>query len=76
MPRERQVCQCDGTPRRRPLPLVTEDEAPPDVEVAVEAETFVERATRREVLPPERQAVGLDRVDLTRRRVLEVAQVV
>ena len=75
MPRERQVGQRDGTPRRRPLPLVAEDEAPPDIEVAVEPEALVERPARREVRATERKAIGLDCIDLARRRVLEPAQV-
>ena len=49
-----------------PLPFVAQDEAPPDVEVAVEAEPLVERAARRGVGAPERHGVALDRVDVAR----------
>ena len=56
--------------------VVAQDEAPPDVEVAVEAEALVERTARDGVRAAERQQVALDRVDVAGRRVLEPAQVV
>ena len=41
---EQQARNDDGATRRTPLPFVAKHEAPPDVEVAVEAEGLVERA--------------------------------
>ena len=58
-----------------PLPFVAQDEAPPDVEVPIEAETLVEGAAADDVLAPEREEISLDGVDVTRRRILERAQV-
>ena len=54
----------DRAPRRALLALVAEDEAPPDVEVAVEAEALVERAARGRVGAAERDRVALDRGDV------------
>ena len=70
-----QAVEPDGPAGRAPLPLVAQDEAPPDVEVAVEAEPLVERAALGGVGAPERLEVALDGVDVAGRRVLEVAQV-
>jgi hypothetical protein len=58
------------------LALIAKDEAPPDVEVAVEPEAFVERATGRRVLPPERQGVAFDGVDVTGGRIVKAPKVV
>src|SRR6185436_4993913 len=44
----------DRASRRGPIPGVTQHEAPPDVEVAVEAEALVERSPSHDVLAPER----------------------
>jgi hypothetical protein len=57
---------------------VPEYEAPPDVQVPVEREVFVERPAGDVVRPPERLRVALDRdhVHGPRRRLLEPAQVV
>ena len=72
---DRQAVETDRASRRAPLPFVAQDEAPPDVEVAVEPEALVERSALAAVGPPERLAVALDGVDVPGRRVLELAQV-
>ncbi len=62
---------------RRPLfALVAQDEAPPDIEVAVEPEPLVERAAIGRVAAPEGHRVALDRVDVTGRRLAEFSEVV
>ena len=75
VPLERQVVDRHGPTRRSPLTLVTEDEAPPDVEIAIEAEPLVERPSVGGVLAPEGLQIALDRVDVAGRGVAEVAQV-
>src|SRR5439155_2991909 len=66
----------DGATGNAFLPFVAEDQAPPDVEVAVEPEPFVDRTARRGVATPEREHVALDRGDVARRCLLELAEVV
>jgi hypothetical protein len=56
-------------------PCVAHREAEVEVGVAVEPETRVEPSDRPKRLAPEREAVRLDRVDLTGRCVLELAPV-
>ena len=56
----------DRPPWRSLLALVAEDEAPPDVEVAVEAEPLVQRAALGEFCATERHRVALDRGHVAR----------
>ena len=65
----------DGAARRLPLSLVAQDQAPPDIEVAVEPEAFVEGSARDVVGAAEREAIALDRIDVPGRRLLEGPQV-
>src|ERR1700741_5175801 len=65
----------NGPARRPPLPLVAEDEAPPQVEVPVEAEMLVDRAPLGRVSAPERDRVALDRGDVAGARLFEPAQI-
>src|SRR3990172_2165968 len=68
--------QGDRPARASLLALVAQDQAPPDVEVAVEAEVLVERATGHVVGAPEGQAGALDSGHVAGPRLLEVAQIV
>ena len=60
---------------RLALARFAQDEAPPDIEVAIEAEPLVQRAALPEVGAPERHRVALHRVRVAGRSVLEPAQV-
>ena len=70
-----QPIETDRAARRDVLAFVAEDEAPPDVEVPIEAEPLVERSPFDGVCATERSQVALDGVDIPRRCVLELAQV-
>ena len=72
---DRQTVEPDGPAGRAPLPFVAKDEAPPDVEVAIEAEPLVERAAVGGVGATERLEIALDGVDIAGRCVVEMAQV-
>src|SRR5260221_6023567 len=72
---DRQAGETDGAPVCLPFAAVAQDQAPPDVQVPVEAEPLVEWSPLREVGTPERLAIALDRIDVTRGRVLECAEV-
>src|SRR6476469_758493 len=61
--------------RWAPLPLVAEDEAPPDVEVAIEPEMLVERASGFRVGASERERIALDGRGVAGRGVLERTKV-
>ena len=65
----------DRSPRPPPLPLVAEDQAPPDVEIAVEAEPLVDRASGGSVGAAKGDRIALDRGDVARSGVLEVTEV-
>src|SRR4051812_43766052 len=65
----------DGPTSGPPLPFVAEDQAPPDVEVAVEPEPFVEGTALDRVGPPEGLGVSLDGIDVARGCRVEPAEV-
>src|ERR1700741_2720473 len=65
----------DGPARRPPLPLVAEDEAPPEVEVPVEAEMLVDRAPLGRVSAPELNRIALDAGAVAGACLLEPAQI-
>ena len=71
----RDVGDADRAPRPVPLPGIAQHEAPPDVEVPIEPEPFVERPALSGVVPTEREQVALDGVDVAWRRILERPQV-
>src|SRR5215210_8301965 len=76
VPGDRQVRKADRASGPPVFALVAQDQAPPDVEVAVEAEPLVERAPVCEVGPTEGNEVALDRVDVAGGCVLELPQIV
>src|SRR5690242_5949005 len=67
---QRQIADAHRAP-----PSGASSEAEVEVSVPIEAEVGVEEADITQHISPDRQAVGLDGIDLARRRFLELTQI-